>query len=234
MAADGGKGDHTDETSIVVCNQGATGVTSAHGLSVGVTGAHVGTGNRAVGLLALAVADDLDIDALQPVGQVSVVHTTPSASDAPGVLVAVVLLVHAWQRDLVDQSVEVDMGSADQTNVSAALGRPVGVANEVVATDGLPVGTVPAPVGSVVDLHVVSGQAMGGSQDPVVGNDGTSTNGTTVASIGTDEQAHNVGSLALGSWVAVDNATLGSLGQEAGAVQTGRGGGHQGQSRGES
>jgi len=234
VAVSRAEGDHTHETGVVVGNHGAAGVAAAGSFAVGVAGAQVGAGYRSVRLLALAVADNLDVHALQPIGQVSIVHATPSALNDPGVLVAFVLLVHAWQGNLVDQAGELHAGSADQTNVSAATAGPVGVADEVVAADGLPVGTVPAPVGTVVNLDVVGGQAMSGGQDPVVGNDGTSTNSTAVAAIVQEEQTHDVGSLALGRWVAVHDATLGTLGeghlaQQAGAVEAGRGARHQGQ-----
>jgi len=99
------------------------------------------------------------------------------------------------------------------------------VRDEVSASNPVGVLGVGAPGGSEVDGHGITTDAMGSSEDPLVGDDGA-----TAPPASAESQTHGVGSLALLRRIAVGDATLhtGHLGDILGADDglEGRGGGH--------
>lgn len=197
---------NSHQLGAVVCDQGTARVTSANGLAVDGAGADDVVANAAVGPAALFVVDDLEIDALQPVGQwAAVVGATPSASDGPPFVVVVVTVVVAGELHLVHHVPEVDVGDADQGDIS------VGMLDEVAVADGVGELGVGAPGGTEVNDHGSGiSDAVLGSQDPVVGDDGA-----TAPPASAEAKTHSVGSLALGGGVSVGDTTLnlGGLGQ---------------------
>ncbi|EDW72953.1 uncharacterized protein Dwil_GK16900 [Drosophila willistoni] len=161
-------------------------------------------GLRAIGLRALGVANDLQINTFHPVGLVSRGGQAPAAGNSPSVVVHVVAIVEAGQLNLVNIRPEVDMGGTDQGDIIAILIGPVRVLDEVAAADSVGELGILLPGGTVEDGHSASAVcAMGSSQNPIVGNDGT-TAPPSVMEVQTD----GVGCLALVGWVAVDNATI--------------------------
>jgi len=212
-------------------DQGSTRVAGAGGLAAGGGHTEDAIGLVTIGAGALGVADDLQVDALHPVGLGAGGGQTPSAGDGPPVVVHVVAIVEAGQLHLVDHVPEVHVGGADQGDVVAVLVGPVVVLDEVAAADGVGELGVGAPGGSVVDGHLtgVVG-AVGSSEHPIVGDDGATAPPAAVAA---EAKTHRVGSLALGGRISVHNAAinLGVLGQILGVDLLDNLGGDGGQSQ---
>jgi len=117
FTAAGSEHDDAHLDGVVVCDQCSAGVASTHRLSIGSPGAHIGGGHRSIGPLTLAIADDLYVHALHPVGQLSIAQTSPTAGHAPPVLEPLPLLAKLGQRHLVDQVGEAHVGRLYQSDV---------------------------------------------------------------------------------------------------------------------
>jgi len=142
------EGHDAHDAVALVQDQRTAGVAAAGGLAaVGVDADGVVRDVVAtVVVAAVVVVQDLDVHAVQVVGQAAVVvGPTPAGGHCPPAGEAVVAIVVAGQLHLVDQAPEVHVGDADQGDVVVQVVVPVGVLDHVAAAH---------PVGVFVGVRV--------------------------------------------------------------------------------
>lgn len=214
--APGDNTDQLDRSVSVLLHQGATTVTVAGTVGLaGGEGADVRVGQAAAagqGCLAVGVADDVHVELVELVGQGARVVTSPAVEGA----VAVAAELVGGQGDLGNgsaaitvQGVEVEgLRQEDQTDVIGSNATAIFLMDRLASAAGsthLGLGVIRAAVGTGDHLKVGVGQAVGGGHDEIVLDQGA---GTVVRTPGC-LQGDNVGCLAGGSLMAIDDATLG-------------------------
>jgi len=148
----GDKRGDSDELITLLGDQRTTGVALAGGLAVrslhtdGVLGGRL----RSVVGLTFRHGDHLQVHHSQVLHHIAaIVNGSPAGGLNPTVLIGVIAIIQTGQLDLVDQAVEIHMGSPDQSQI-VIESNVMGISDEVLLADRVSEGRFVVVNGTVV------------------------------------------------------------------------------------